>query len=311
MPALSVNGLTIPILADSFNEQIVDTGDVFRRATTGKMFGTLGVRKRRWSFTTRHLSGYMAGKVQNMIEGNALSWTFNDTLISGAGVANTNAATVISYVTGFHGKAVRLSSGTFFSVDMANKVNAPGGWDPSRNGWTLMFRLYCTIAADGTPADGWYHFVVTGTGDVIAGAAANPVGVTQYRNGVAGNYNLGRVINVDATGDFVGVKATTLLGVNANKDYDELVFLPFPIPTAVEAPWTSTWASQFYDFSIKSPWGAAPIVIVEGDHIDLTEVSGLVSAMCRVERIRHVNATMPGSTSKPNVKLMDVVVEEA
>lgn len=312
MPALTLNGLTIPVLADTFEEQTIDSGDVFARASTGKMFGSLGVRKRRWRFRTKHLDASTAKKLRLFIEGNSLSWSFNGGLIGSAGVSNTNPCDG-SFVAGWLGQGLALNDipTGWFSVDMSNKVNVPNGWTPG-NGWTLMFRVYQTVAADGVPADGWYHYIVTtdyGV-SVTAGASANPDFVTQYRYGVAGSYNLGRIFNVSSSGNLVGVAGFDLSGSPAVRTYDELVFFPFGLPTTVAAPWSETWAIQLYDESVKGAWPSAPIMRAAGDHIDRFSNTLGVDVVCRIESIEHINATMPGSTSKPNVKVMDVVMEE-
>jgi hypothetical protein len=320
MPALEINGLTIPVLGDSFSEVQADTGDVFTRSTTGKMFGSLGVRKRTWSFQTTPLRSDLANDLKFWIEGNALSWNFDGDLVSGAGVSNTIACNVASYTSGkdgvSFGQAVEIAAGSSFSVDMANKVNIPNGWSITTHGWTLMFWAYHTAAGDGVPSDGWYHYIVTGQTAVVPGTVSMPGGVTSFRNGVSGSYNLHRIISVTDFGPgsgglWVGVRGRSLLNVDANRRYDDFVFLPFTIPTTTVHPWTSTWASQIYTFANNGRgWPAAPVVRVTGDHVDGPLVTVAPLAICRVDRIDHRNMTYPGESSKPNVKTLNVVMEE-
>jgi hypothetical protein len=310
VPALTLNGLQIPIAGDSFNEEIVDSGDVFARATTGKMFGSFGVRKRRWSFRVPPLESTIAARLRYFLEGNAHSWNFESTLLSGSGVANS-VVNSGSFVAGKYGNALRVNSATYFQVDMTNKFNIPNGWTPAK-GWTIAFWSYRTIAADGVPSDGWYHFIATGAVDVVAAAAFNPAGVTQYRNGVAGNYGLGLTFNVQAGGNLVGVLGWTLsTNVGENKDFDDLVFLPYAIPTAITRPWTTTWAAQLYSYANAVAYAAAPVLWASGDHLDAATAAEGTFVQCRIERMQHINATLPEvGSSKPNVKTMDVVMEE-
>ena len=329
MPALEVNGITIPILGDSFSEVQADTGDVFTRSTTGRIFGSLGVRKRTWNFKTVPMSASYALDLKFWLEGNALSWNFDGDLISGAGVSNTIACNVASYTAGKNGvnfgQAVEIASGSSFSCDVRNKVNVPNGWTMT-DGWTLMFWAFHTVTGDGVPSDGWYHYIVVGQTAVVPGTGSMPAGVESYRNGVLGSYNLHRIISVCDFGPvdgglWVGIRGRSLLNVDANRRYDDFVFLPFTIPTGIVSgsftisamyPWKTSWASQIYDFANAGRgWPAAPVVRVMGDHVrsSLATVSPL--AICRVDRIEHKNMTLPNvATSRPDINVLDVVMEE-
>ena len=293
MPALTINGVTIEISADSFREETVESGDIFARSTANQMFSDMGMVKRRWSFRTRQMESLKAAKLRMFMEGNAQVWPFFSVPpISGAGVG-ANGAGVWSSTTGFHGDGLLIGSASSFGVALANKLNVPNGWDATK-GWTIGFWSYRTVVADGVPADGWYFYLASGAITYIRASAANPVGVTQYRNGVAGSFSLGSVIGVGTT---TSISGYTLNNVATAAYYDDLFVLPFEIP--------AEWATMLYAFALTTPIAPAPLMVANGDHLDNVATNVFI----RVTATSHVNATIAG-VSKPNVKMMEVTMEE-
>ncbi|MBM4356949.1 MAG: hypothetical protein FJ096_02460 [Deltaproteobacteria bacterium] len=245
MPALTVNGITIPIRADTFDEQRVTIGDAYQRSIGGTMFSSMVVKRRRFSFSTPPLEASLAEKYAKIIEGTAQVWNFNSDLASGAGVTNYTTTTGVSQsgTKKYGGGALSLpTAGEGLTFRLANKFGLAGGWSTfgyPRQGWTVAVWMYSTVAADGVTADGWYHYIITGTGVVTRGAVSNPTSVRQYRNGVLGSYGFGNMLKVDSSTD-TGIWAYTATNVATTRFFDDLVFFPFVLP--------AEWVSSFYAY---------------------------------------------------------------
>lgn len=311
MPAITINGVSIPIKGDSFAEQRAVIGDTFTRSVGGAMFSSFVARRRTFTFSTPPLESLTAEKYARLIEGVSQVWNFNSTsqigFLSGSGVTNflaSGSATLVSSPT--RGAAIAFSSlqlaaSAGFRFLLSNKFGIQGGFTTTGStptGWTIMFWKNATTGADGVPSNGWYHYIASGTGSVTRGASANPAGVTQWRNGVSGSFGMGNMIEVSgsSTTGIWSYGATS--GTGATSQFDDLVVWPFTLPTS--------WASGIYSYALGTSFAAAPVVDVSGDHLD----GSTIKCFGRVEEVSHINATLPGSTSKPNVKVLNVTLEE-
>jgi hypothetical protein len=307
MPALTINGITIPVRGDSFSEERIQVGDSFQRTIGGAMFSSRINSRRKFRFSTTPQDATTAERLTLLLEGNAQAWTFNYDLSSMSGITNytaTGAALSTSPASRDGTKNLGVPSATGFEVNLQNKFASLGqsGFAPTTNdGWTACFWRYCTIAADGVPSNGWYHFIAGAS--ITRGSAANPVALTQYRNGVVGSYGLGYVLSMTGIGVFGIWGYQTIANVGSASNYDDLVVFPFTF--------TAAMALQFYTAANVFVSPLFPALVVGGDHINKSAGgTDYVTCYGRVDSINHINATIPGSTSKPNVKILEVTLEE-
>ena len=308
MPALTINGITIPVRGDSFSEERIQIGDSFQRSVGGAMFSSKINSRRRFRFSTSPLSTTDAERIASLIEGNAHAWTFDFDLSSMSGITNftaTGAALATSPASRDGTKNLGVPSTTGFEVNLQDKFSSLGeqGFSPfSGDGWTACFWRYCTAAADGVPSTGWYHFIVTGIVTVSRGVSANPAALTQYRDGVAGSFGSGNIVSMSSLGVFGVWGYQTVANVGSASNYDDLVVFPFRF--------TAAMASQFYTGAAGFAVPIFPALVVAGDHVDRYATSEKAICYGRVDSMSHINATMPGTTSKPNVKILEVTLEE-
>lgn len=308
MPALTINGITIPVRGDSFREERVQIGDTLQRSIGGSIFSSRITTRRRYRFSTTPQDSLTAQRLISLIEGDAQAWTFNYDLSSMSGITNytaTGAALATSPASRDSTKNLAVPSATGFEVNLKDKFASfgSGGFLPTTNdGWTACFWRYCTPAADGTPTTGWYHFIVTATASITRGSAANPVNITQYRNGAAGSYGLGYVLSMSSIGVFGVWGYQTIANVGSASNYDDLAVFPFTF--------TAAMALQFYNGANAFISPIFPALVVGGDHMNRTASTDYSICYGRVESIDHINATIAGSTSKPNVKILSVTLEE-
>lgn len=250
MPALTVNGITIPIRADTFEETRTSIGDAYQRSIGGTMFSSMITKRRRFSFSTPPIEASLAEKYAKLIEGTAQVWNFNDGLASGSGITyfSSAAASTATSPKKYGASSLALTvAGAGFEVQLANKFGVAGGWSTygyPKQGWTIAFWAYLFVGSDNVATEGWYHCIATGTGPVTRGAVINPTSVRQYRNGVLGNWSLGNVLKIDS-GTTCGVfgyttPASPTVGVATTRNIDDLVFFPFVLP--------AEWVSSFYAY---------------------------------------------------------------
>lgn len=311
MPALTINGIAIPVRGDSFSEERVQIGDAFQRSTGGSIFSSKINSRRRFRFSTTPQDTLTAERLIGLIEGSAHAWTFDQDLSSMSGITNytaTGAARSTSPASRDGTSNLGVPSTTGFEINFRDKFASLGssGFLPgltTPDGWTTSFWRYCTAAADGTPTTGWYHFIVTSTTSFARGGAANPANTTQYRNGVAGSYGVGNILSMTSLGVFGIWGYQTLANVGSASNYDDLVVFPFQF--------TAAMALQYYNEANGFTVPNFPALVVTGDHVNRNpSFSERVICYGRVESVKHINATVAGSTSKPNVKILDVTLEE-
>lgn len=307
MSFLHIDGITIPVFGDSFEEEEIDIADIFERTTGGRLSGSLSTTKRRWSFETPIIEATVAEKMKLWIEGRRQVWSAGGRLISGAGVGPSVAGTIIAGVQTHIANGANVGSGSQFGVNMGNKLYRRLGWLPT-DGWTMGFWTYRTAVGDAGLSDGWYSMIAHGAVAVTRGASANPVGVTQYRNGVALATQMGNYINVLSTGNYCGWTGHGVAGGAGARDYEDGFICPFEFP-ATAMPWNSlTWAAEVKTFMDTNLLGAAPIVKASGSWF--TDALP-VNVICRVKSIRQRTATLMGATvSTAQNRKLQVVMEE-
>lgn len=303
MPFLQINGVTIPVKADSLEEEEIVIGDVFARGISGGMFGTQAGTKRRWTFEMLPMDRDTAEKMRQWMEGRIQVWNFEGTaaadgLLSGGGVSLGGLPT-FSSSGGRIGGDITVPSGGLASVDMVDKLYRPKGWDPN-DGWTLGCWRNST-AAEGFPSSAWFDLVMTGNVPVTRGVSAAPANTAQYRNGVAISSSMGRYVNVDTVaGQWCGVAGYLATNVAAAVDYDGLWFAPFQVPTS--------WIADIYAFRSAFAFGDAPKVAATGDWFVETKP---IDVICRVKNTQQLNATLKGIAGHSAAnRIFSVVMEE-
>lgn len=322
MAFIHINGWRVPVAKDSFNEEELNIGDIFSRNSAGALAGSFSTRKRRFNFQTTPISRTLAEWYRAWIEGRGQSWPFqgaNDA--SGAGVRNTFATSITFSTSGgpisYSGGAgyVEVASASNFSVDMSNKLYMPSGWSPT-DGWT--FGVWRNSSASDLGGAGWRHYVLTGAVSYNQGTL-NPVGVTQYRDGVAGSYSAGAWSQVSSVGNCVGLYGKTTGAANELKRYAYWWFLPFEISSygTVLSTDVTTFINDIYADAQLYPFGSWPLVKLTGSLLTGSGGKALggnipLDVMCRVRSIQMINAKLPGQSSHDAAnKILDITMEEA
>lgn len=265
MALIEINGVEIDSFKDTARCEIMDVGDVDDRGVTGREFDNTVGEKRRWRFDTPPMHWTEAELIRKWITGRGHSWSFDGAKYSQTGVSNAIAGSFTqSSSSGKYGGKLNVGSASQFGVELSNKMSVPGiaGWAPT-NGWTLMAWSLRTIAADGTPSDDWFDYLAHGAVTVTRGVSANPAGVTQYRNGAAGSFNMGNFTSMlVGTGNRAAITGhcQTALSTAGAKDYDDLVLLPFQVDP--------TWVADIAAFRAAQAWSPLPFVYLGGDIIN-------------------------------------------
>src|SRR5262249_48060201 len=92
---------------------------------------------------------------------------------------------------------------------------------------------------------------------VSMGGVTNPAGVTQYVDGVAGNFQFGNTLSVLSTTPFVAIMGfTTSINLANAVDYDDFWFFPAQVPDA--------WIPQINTFKNSFPFSLWPRVKIQG-----------------------------------------------
>jgi hypothetical protein len=297
-------GINVPARKNSWPGQPQFVGDELGRGAAGVLEDQFVRRVREWSGVKMVFQEPETGHaLRRLLEGEYIHFDFDADMLarSGEGPASGGGYTR-SNTGGKHGGKVAVSSGSFLAFDLARALGVEDGWDPTQ-GWTLICWKQLTTADDGVGGTGTYYLhIATGDVAVTQGASANPAGVTQYRDGVAGSYSMGNWIDVTADG-VVRLHGKDNDASNNAKDYDDLVVLPFKLPTARAA----TWAAQLSAWMDEYAFGDAPFVKLSGDCIpDLLPLDVHVT----VTSEQSVNATLAG-VHYNNCLELELVVREA
>jgi hypothetical protein len=276
MTALKLNGLPLRIAYETWREEADEDGDLEGDSLGPGLAEARSTRKRRfscmlleqgleWDDRSGVANDEELEKLIRYIEGDGQSWRFDSTLhsLSGNGVTNTaspGATLTKNAGGGKYGGHLDIGAGGVFGVDMRNKLRSRGGWDPTK-GWTLM--CWRNFVAGESAAAGYHHVILKGAVAFTRGASSgNPAGVTQYIDGVAGSHALGRCFSVAVTDPYVGPWGYKTDNTTAAIDYDELVFLPYEIPTK----WIGTVGTEgMIEFHDNYPWPRLPRVVIAGD----------------------------------------------
>lgn len=267
MTFAKINGVTLPVKAESWQRTPNYVGGTAERAANGQPVSTRGLELDTHSFTTTPLTIANAEKFRLLLSGYGLCWNFTSTTayrVSSTGCTPATAGSVSQITSGapFAGNGLRIASGSNFCFQPKHRVGCKRstGYLISTDGFTLIcWRKWTT--AEGAPSTAWYHTIIKGTTSFSRGVSANPSGVKQYRNGVQGSYNLGYCFSATTLASpFVGPHGYLNTNAASDVDIDDLVFLPFEIP--------DDWVAGIYAMHSVRAWPSMPLIDVDGDCVN-------------------------------------------
>jgi len=271
MPFMTLNGVTVPVAADSFVDVYERTSPISVRSAGGVRLDSMQRNPATWSARTTIRSRDEINALRRLVDGHGHIWGFNDSSsLSSTGLAeDVGSVFTLNASGGKFGGRCTVSSGQAFYAALGERMfDRP--WTSSR-GWTIA--CFKKLAAgDGGDGSTYFHHVATGAVTVTRGASANPASVTQYRNGAAGSFSMGNWISVTTDGR-IGIHGYSNANATAAYDYDELLVLPFVLP--------STWAAGLYAFHNANAWPSIPRLRLGGDcvvtPVDVVGQSGAVA----------------------------------
>ncbi|HEY1097396.1 MAG TPA: hypothetical protein VGF99_00655, partial [Myxococcota bacterium] len=261
------------------------------RADDGSLLTSEVTRKREWETSLVPGTDAERERLRRLVEGHGLAVDFADgSAFSWSGIGPKTSNGTPSSSGGPRTGSYGLPGGGVLAYALARKMRqADRAWSPA-DGWTLaVFKRLS--AADGGDDVTLVDHVATGNVAVVRGAAANPVGVTQYRSGVAGSWSMGRWIDVATNGD-VSICGWSNANTPTAYTYAELVVWPFAIP--------STWAQQLSTFRTGRAVGQLPRVSLGGDCVD----GAAVAVRCRMQRAELEQQMVDGAWA-PNARRDD------
>ena len=282
MAFLLINGVPFPVRADSWSVDFDHYGDVMGRAVSGALLESRTGVKRVFRCRSTRLDRTLANAWRKFIEAQGHGWDFEDATFwpysrtgQGYGLTGTFSRDAASPKWGASRLLVGL--GSSFGADLEHRLHIPAGWSPTVHGWSILAHYH-----NGST---WADWLATGDVVVTRGASANPPGVTQYADGVAGSHGMGNVINVATTGTgssgFVSVSGYSTAGGAANRYYDDLVFYPFQIP--------AEWVDDISADRAAQAYCLPPCVRLEGDAVDAEPIE-VIGRVERAIQLGTVNA---------------------
>lgn len=228
------------------------------RAQSSRFLHGRRARFHKGDFESTIIDGETAEAFKGLIDGLGLHWGFDDGFHSDHGVMPTSLGTsslVASVPPKFGANSLRVPSATTIQWQFV--------LDGVHRRCSVILWYYLSAA--------WHQHIITFTDDAR---------VTHWRDGVTTGTPYGvtvaSVVNADRTVSWTltltGVNPTT--GANAQADFDDLVFVPYHIP--------STWVAALY--ARTRAFSALPYLELSGEVLgttttDTAEVSGMVSSV--------------------------------
>lgn len=297
MPHVTINGVPWPMAVDSVDEQPEDIGEHTARSLNGNGTATRIARKRRWAGRSTFHAAAEGEAWRRFVEGEGQSWTFaSGNAISAKGLGPSSGSFTVSASDGVHGLGkVTPASGNSVGFTLAKRLGVAGGWAATK-GWTILVWKRLSVG-DGGDGTAYHHFVISGAVGVTRGASANPVGVSQWRGGVAGNYSVGNWLSVGTTTALWGYSNA---GAAAAYAYSGLVVLPFVIP--------SSWVASLAAFHAASSWSAVPGAVRLGGDV-VADAGGPVDVIGRVKRLPQRSLVLNG-TRVSNARILELELTE-
>jgi hypothetical protein len=225
---LKVNGVSVPVNADSFEEEIIRIGEVTTRNLGGAAFRQESSVRYRYTFETPPMERAVARRLKTLIEGKFLTWNFAANKLSGSFVGQSGVGTHTQFATGGKfGPRLFVSTGSNYQFNPSNKLYQRAGWSVAR-GYTFAHQSFRTVASDGVPVNGWYDYLVKGSVSTTRGTL-NPAGVKQYRDGIFNaSHNTGAFNQIQSNS--VAFWAYSANNAPLSVDYSDVLLLPFEAP---------------------------------------------------------------------------------
>lgn len=302
MPALSINGITVPVALNSWERPsdilLGDRG----RGTSGRMESAVRVSKPQWRGRMTPLGSAEAAAFRGLLQGQGHSWSFDANLFSGKGLGP-------SLATGCGVVAFSKYGTGAVQIDPTRTLeySLPG----SATQWTLSFWRYALQLS----LAGWEHWVLLGDGSVFkAGASTAEApwsaydGATlRFESSAAAypawedgeTYATDELVYAESLGDaYRGVYRCDLGGTSLGDHFDtapnigdsfqddggvqwtrvddgygyfdDVMFWPFLAPTS--------WVSQIYAEAAARAWAQLPNLRASGDLVGTRSVQGRLAS---------------------------------
>jgi hypothetical protein len=295
---VTINGVHWPMAVDSVEEEPDEVGEVLTRSLNGRAVGTRIERKRRWRGRSVFHVAAEGEAWRRFVEADGQAWDFlSPNAASSKGVGPSSGGFAVAATDGVHGLGkVTPGSGNFFGINLQRRLGVPGGWSPA-TGWTLLFFKRLSVG-DGGDGVTYVHHVVAGSVAVNRGVSANPVGVQQWRNGVAGSYGVGNWLSVGTT--TTALWSFSDAATAAAYAYSGLVVLPFVVPAA--------WVPGLTAFHISQTWPGVARVRLGGDVV--VDAGGPVDAIARVRKLPQRSLMLAGER-RNNARVLELELMEA
>lgn len=224
MPFLAINGVEFPVADGHASEAVREIGNR-DFAFDGSIRSTRSASKRDLSVQGSPVVLSEAVAWDGLIRGLGEFWSFDATLYGskGLGPSSTSGASI---------SATGALFGSKLAITNGGSVVYPTGFTGN---WTIIvWRNASAVAGSGN----WTHYIRTSDG-------------VTYNNGVVGGSTT-----------WLGMSSGTLSlsGDGATRWYDELVALPYVIPSA--------WAAQIYNlWNAGRTWSALPTIHLSGNAV--------------------------------------------
>jgi hypothetical protein len=301
MAYLTVDGVTALVFRDTPNESEIDNGDLRGRSVGGVIYSSRGSTKRIWKMRTPPMAPDEATALRKWLKGRGQRWSFDNTQYSSAGVCEAFASTYTNNAAGGkHGGRITVGSASDFTVDLSDKLYLTTSFNPSTHGFSWGFWRYnVTGAAEDNVATAWYHYLLVGTASYTRASASNPANLTQYRNGVAGSYNVGQFTSIDASTGVAAIYGYCSAGAFAAgaRDYDDMWIVPYQVP--------SSWRAGLYTHQNSYAMGNWPNVRAVGDFAEDDPVDVYIT----INSVDQINGTLNG-TRYNNAQVIEFTMEE-
>lgn len=229
--SIILNGLTLPISADSLSEKTYVIG-ADTTSSKGTFNSSVVARKREWAFEVPFRSQAMADFYKNFINGSGRYWSFDSGLWSDYGGIGPNAGYTAAQYSG------TPKFGTSGDGQRSCQLNPSGTTNggmtitvPECTSWTLCYYLYTGDASWSQ----WNHIVTICDNGTI----------TTYRNGA--NYSSAVLANVSVStsGGYTSFTFNGRLVLaatwSASVWLDDLVICPYA--------WDSSFVSTHYNYA--------------------------------------------------------------
>lgn len=266
--ALRVNGIEVPVLADSASH-MPKPFDEDERAEDASLLISRRALKESWKLTIAHRVPTDAIAWKKLLMGEGHSWDFEAStgLYSSKGLGPSAATNSVQSASG-----AKFGAGCMRQTATSGTVTftaLPAGGTK----WTVMF--WRDLNAGG----GWHHYVVNSAGQ-------------KWLDGVRADATSTTFLTVNTSAGTVKLDAG-----GTNTDIDDLVILPFDVPT--------TWPPDSYAFG--AAFSKLGRLTIDGDLVEANV--GSKTVVGKVGSLKVMPAVLNGVYYQ-SVRTLDVELEE-